>query len=83
MQNNMQIHQSLGKKNSRRKANTYEKSTKMLGKNKTGTQDLGHVTIKLPTHTLQLHVLQISFHMFKLNFFLFLVSLLSVFMEVE
>ena len=45
----MQIHQSLRKKNSGRKANTYEKSSKMLGKKEAETQDLGHVTIKLPT----------------------------------
>jgi hypothetical protein len=82
MQNNMQIHQSLGKKNSRRKANTYEKSSKMLGKNKAGKLDLGHVTIKLPTD-IAAACLTNCFSYVQTEFFLFFVSLLSVFMEVE
>ena len=49
MQNNIQINQSIDKKNSRLRANTYEKSSKMLGKNEKGTQDLGPVKIRLST----------------------------------
>jgi hypothetical protein len=47
--NNIQINQSLDKKNSRLRANICEKSSKKLGKNKKGRQDLGPVKIRLPT----------------------------------
>jgi hypothetical protein len=46
----MQIHQSLDKKNSKLRENTYETSSKMLGKNKKGTQDLGPVKKRPPTN---------------------------------
>ena len=49
MQSNMHIYQSLDKKNSRCKSNIYEKSPKMLGENKAGTQNLGPVTINVAT----------------------------------